>query len=75
MSAVASRFEARTAPCGAQHSGEEYRTEDQHGLVTDDVRFSCGCRTSKEEFHDGSVHRKVVHHSGKVLIDEEFRGE
>ena len=27
------------------------------------------------EFHDGSVHHMVVDHRGKVLVDEEFRGE
>jgi hypothetical protein len=50
-------------------------TEDQHGLVTEEVRFSCGCRTAREEFHDGSVHRMVVDHHHRVLVDEELRGE
>jgi hypothetical protein len=50
-------------------------TEDHEGLVTEDLRYSCGCRSTREEFHDGSVHRMVVHHSGKVLADEEWRGE
>ena len=50
-------------------------TEDLQGLVTEDVDFSCGCQTHREEFHDGSVHRIVVHHRGQVLVDEELRGE
>ena len=50
-------------------------TEDHQGLVTEDLRYSCGCRSTREEFHDGSVHRMVVHHNGKVLADEELRGE
>jgi len=50
-------------------------TEDQQGLITEDLRFACGCRISKEEFHDGSVHRMVTNHHGRVLTDEEFRGE
>jgi len=50
-------------------------TEDHEGLITEDLRYSCGCRTTREEFHDGSCHRMVVHHSGKVLTDEEWRGE
>ena len=29
----------------------------------------------REEYHDGSVHRQVVDHHGKVLVDEELRGE
>jgi hypothetical protein len=50
-------------------------TEDHAGLVTEELRYSCGCRSTREEFHDGSVHRMVVHHNGKVLADEEWRGE
>jgi hypothetical protein len=75
MSATAAVFEPRLAPCGHTRGGEQYVTEDHQGLVTEDLRYSCGCRASREEFHDGSVHRMVVHHSGKVLADEEWRGE
>ena len=50
-------------------------TEDLQGLVTEEVSYTCGCRSTKEEFHDGSVHLLVVHHRGKVLVDEELRGE
>ena len=49
--------------------------EDQLGLVTEEVSYECGCRSSREEFHDGSVHHMVVNHRGKVLVEEEFRGE
>jgi len=55
--------------------GESFVTEDQQGLMTEDLQFTCGCRESKEEFHDGSVHRQIVNHRGRVLVDEEFRGE
>ena len=75
MSATAAAFAQRLAPCGRTHGGEQFLTEDRAGLVTEDLRFACGCRSSREEFHDGSVHRLVVHHSGKVLTDEEWRGE
>jgi hypothetical protein len=75
VTATVSRFEARLAPCGQQRDGEQYATEDLQGLFTDELRYSCGCRTTKEEFHDGSVHRMVVHHNGKVLTDVELRGE
>jgi hypothetical protein len=50
-------------------------TEDLQGLITEELKFACGCTTAKEEFHDGSVHRLVVDHHGKVLVDEELRGE
>ncbi len=75
MTATISRFDAKLAPCGNQHGGERYLSEDQQGLVTEELRYSCGCRVTKEEFHDGSVHRMVVKHDGRVLVDEELRGE
>ena len=75
MTATTSRFEARRAPCGQVQGGDSFVTEDQQGLVTEDLTYACGCRESKEEFHDGSVHRLVVNHRGKVLTDEEMRGE
>ena len=75
MTSTIDRFESRTAPCGQECDGEELETEDGQGLITRDVRFSCGCQTHHEEFHDGSVHNQVVDHHGKVLIDEELRGE
>jgi hypothetical protein len=75
MSSVTSRFAATTAPCGQSCDGERHVTEDQQGLLTEDVLYSCGCRSTKEEFHDGSIHRMIVDHRGKVLVDEELRGE
>jgi hypothetical protein len=75
VTATVSRFEARLAPCGKPHVGERVTTEDRQGLVTEDLRYSCGCRSTSEEFHDGSVHRMVVNHRGKVLVDQELRGE
>ncbi len=75
MTATVSRFEARLAPCGRQSRGELFETEDEQGLATLEHRYDCGCRNAREEYHDGSVHHLITHHSGKVLIDEEFRGE
>ena len=57
------------------HDGERFTSEDQQGLITEDVTYSCGCQSHREEFHDGSVHHMVVNHRGKVLVEEEFRGE
>jgi hypothetical protein len=75
MTGTISGFEAQKAPCGSQHDGQRSLTEDLQGLLTEELRFSCGCRTAREEYHDGSVHRTVVRHDGKVLVDEELRGE
>ncbi|MDP9181823.1 MAG: hypothetical protein M3P04_03455 [Actinomycetota bacterium] len=75
MTATTSRFEATIAPCGKLQAGEQQVAEDQEGLITVEMIFTCGCRRSSEEFHDGSFHRMAVHHRGKVLLDEELRGE
>ena len=75
MTSTITRFEAVRAPCGKQHGGEQFTSEDQQGLVTVDVRYTCGCHSHREEFHDGSVHFMTVNHHGKVLVDEELRGE
>ena len=74
MASTISSFTATPAPCGIPRDGERVVIEDQQGLVTEEVRYSCGCQSTKEEFHDGSVHRMVVNHHGKVLVDEELRG-
>jgi hypothetical protein len=75
VAATVTRFEARLAPCGHAHEGERTLTEDHQGMVTEDMSYSCGCETHREEYHDGSVHRMVLDHHGKVLVDEELRGE
>jgi hypothetical protein len=75
MSATTTSFGPKLAPCGHTCGGEQYVTEDHVGLVTEELRYSCGCCISREEFHDGSCHRLVVHHNGRVLSDEELRGE
>jgi hypothetical protein len=75
VTATITRFEATLAPCGKQHAGEQHMTEDQQGLVTREIAFACGCVSTHEEFHDGSLHRMTVHHQGRVLVDEELRGE
>ena len=51
------------------------RFEAGHGSSIPSTVYSCGCLTTKEEYHDGSVHFMVVNHHGKVLLDEELRGE
>ena len=47
-------------PRGPGHRGPEY---------------PAGAGPPGKDSHDGSVHRLVVHHNGKVLADEEWRGE
>jgi hypothetical protein len=75
VTTTVTRFDSVLAPCRHLRDGERMTTEDLQGLVTEDVTYSCGCVSHREEFHDGSVHRQVVDHRGKVLVDEELRGE
>ena len=75
MTSTTTRFAATSAPCGQTSEGERFATEDRQGLLTEELLYDCGCQTSREEYHDGSVHRMVVNHRHKVLVDEEFRGE
>lgn len=75
MTSTTTHFGATAAPCGQLRDGDRFMTEDHFGLVTEESVFSCGCRSSREEFHDGSVHRMVTDHRHHVLVDEELRGE
>ena len=73
--ATKTEFETELAPCGQMVSGERYRDLDAEGLLLDHMYYSCGCRVILDEFHDGSVHHRIVHHSGKVVTDERHMGE
>ncbi|MPZ60864.1 MAG: hypothetical protein GEU93_06130 [Propionibacteriales bacterium] len=75
MTATSTRFEGQLAPCGRKVDGERSQSEDLQGLITQEFAYDCGCRSGREEYHDGSVHHLIVHHNGKILVDEEFRGE
>ena len=68
-------FEEREAPCGKKVSGESHRDEEEDAWVTHRVQYSCGCLHIRLEYHDGTVSQKVVHHSGKVLVDELLAAE
>jgi len=71
----ATRFETRQAPCGHSVNGESYQDQDEEVLLTQELRYACGCRSVRHEFHDGAVSSKVVHHNGKVLVDELLSSE
>jgi hypothetical protein len=69
------RFEDSLTPCGQRKGGERAVTEDQQGLIHEQTTYACGCTSSKTEYHDGSVHMSMVHHKGKVLLDQVLSGE
>ena len=60
----------RQAPCGQTVECECHEDRDDEGLVVFDEFYSCGCRALRHEFHDGSMSRMVVHHNGRILVDE-----
>jgi hypothetical protein len=63
-------FTGRQAPCGRIVDGETFQDEDEETIVTEEIDYSCGCRTIRHEYHDGSVSQRVVRHDGRVLVDE-----
>jgi hypothetical protein len=69
-------FDGRQAPCGqivAVESHEDLDDDDVH--VTEALSYACGCRSILHEYHDGSMSRKIIHHNGKVLVDELLSAE
>jgi membrane-bound inhibitor of C-type lysozyme len=70
MSATNTIFKSERAPCGQVVDGEHYQDLDDEALVTDHLRYACGCRSIRHEYHDGSISCKVIRHDGKVLTDE-----
>ena len=73
--ATRTNFVGEVAPCGQTIDGVRYSERDDDGLVVEHLHFTCGCQNLRDDFHDGSTRRRLVHHNGKVLLDEELRGE
>ena len=63
-------FTAELAPCGKMHDGTRHEENDDEGLLRDDQKFSCGCRTIRHVYHDGTVRIRSIRHDGKVLRNE-----
>ncbi len=68
-------FKSQKAPCGKTVDGERYEDRDEQTLLTEELCYACGCLVIRHEYHDGSVSRKVVHHNGKILVDELLSAE
>ncbi len=69
MTATITHFTDRRAPCGTIGKGEAQLEEDHQGLVSEEVRYACGCVTYRDEYHDGSVEHRAVRHDHRVLAD------
>ena len=63
-------FKDQKAPCGRLCDGEHFEDHDDEVVVTQEVIYACGCQSIQHEYHDGCVSRRIVHHNGKVLVDE-----
>ena len=66
----AGAFTNEEAPCGRTVDGDRYEDRDTEVRITEQQCYACGCVVTRHEYHDGSVSRKVVHHNGKILVDE-----
>jgi hypothetical protein len=70
MVATTSQFTGRQAPCGEVQDGDLFESEDAQGLRTEQRRYKCGCQWLRQEYHDGSVYHRIVHHDGNVIEDQ-----
>ena len=68
-------FKSQTAPCGRVVDGEEYEDHDDECIVTQEIVYECGCQRIHHEYHDGCVSRRIIHHDGRVLVDEILSAE
>ncbi len=65
-------FTNEQTPCGQTADGQQYREEDEQGLIIFVREFNCGCRTSRHDYHDGSFHTQVVRHDKKKNVVDDF---
>jgi hypothetical protein len=70
-----SGFHGKMAPCGQIVNVESHEDLDDEVQVTESLEYGCGCRSIRHEYHDGSISNKVIHHNGKVLVDEFLSSE
>ncbi|HZN73182.1 MAG TPA: hypothetical protein VFC00_16065 [Micromonosporaceae bacterium] len=67
-------FPAEEAPCGKIVGGEFYRDSDGEGFSVHVRYYTCGCRRTRHEYHDGSVTATAVKHGrrrGKIIWEEQ----
>ena len=74
--ATTTSFTSENAPCGRVVDGVRYRDTDEDGLRVEHMHYACGCRLYRRRCSTTEASlAAVVHHNGKVLVHEEFRGE
>jgi hypothetical protein len=75
MVGTRTNFIGELAPCGRAVDGEHYREGDDQGLIIYVQHFECGCRTSRHEYHDGSIHTQVLRHDKRKVVNDDFGPE
>jgi hypothetical protein len=70
MNRTNTRLQSQPAPCGKIVDAHTYQDEEDEELVVTDVSYACGCRTIRQEYHDGTVSRTVLGHNGKPVVNE-----
>jgi hypothetical protein len=68
-------FAAELAPCGKILGGELYRDDDGEGLVVHVQQYTCGCRRTRHEYHDGTVTTSSIRHGRRHKLISEERSE
>lgn len=58
------------APCGRTVEAYELADDDDFGMIIRSYRYTCGCRTVRREYHDGSVSERTVRHNGKKITSK-----
>jgi hypothetical protein len=65
-------FDPEPAPCGKVVGGDCYRDHDDEGLVVYVLNYTCGCRRTRHEYHDGTVNTQAIRHGRRHrLISDE----
>jgi hypothetical protein len=67
------KFPAESAPCGKVTDGESYQDSDGEGFSVQVRYYSCGCRRTRHEYHDGSVTATAVKHGrrkGRIIWED-----
>ncbi len=65
-------FDPEPAPCGKIVGGVSYRDYDGEGLVVYVLNYTCGCRRTRHEYHDGTVNTQAIRHGRRHrLVSDE----
>lgn len=70
MNRTITRLQNQQAPCGRIVDAETYNDQEDEDLLITEMSYRCGCRSTRQEYHDGTVSRRVMRHDGTFVVDE-----